>query len=273
MKSLTSLVADWPVDSVAVGVSDPTGIVAAGGTQPLTWVSRLASVTKLFTAWATLVAIEEGTVALDEPAGPAGSTVRHLLAHASGHAFNSAELQGQPGQRRIYSNVGIEVLAEHVAARAGMPFAEYLHAAVFAPLDMTATELRGSPAHAAWSTITDVLAFAREVMTPTLVASETRDMAVRPQFPQLAGVLPGFGRQDPNPWGLGFEVRGSKSAHWTGTAMSPATYGHFGGAGTFLWIDPERSLAGACITDREFGPWAAEVWPVLSDAILAMDLS
>ena len=44
----------------------------------------LASVTKPLVARAAQIAIEEGVVELDTAAGPPGSTVRHLLAHASG---------------------------------------------------------------------------------------------------------------------------------------------------------------------------------------------
>ena len=83
------------------------------------------------------------------------------------------------------------------------------------------------------------------------------------------GILPGFGRQEPNDWGLGFELRDAKSPHWTGTDNSPGTFGHFGASGTFLWVDPEADLACACLTDLEFGPWAREAWPRLADALLA----
>ena len=92
------------------------------------------------------------------------------------------------------------------------------------------------------------------------------------QFPGLDGVLPGFGRQTPNDWGLGFELRDAKSPHWTGSLNSPRTYGHFGskpGTATFLWIDPERQLVGAALADVSFGEWAAAAWPALSDAVLS----
>ena len=65
-------------------------------------------------------------------------------------------------------------------------------------------------------------------------------------FPGLAGVLPGFGRFEPNDWGLGFELRDDKRPHWTGTGNSPRTFGHFGAAGTFLWVDPDAGLACVC---------------------------
>ena len=97
----------------------------------------------------------------------------------------------------------------------------------------------------------------------------TLTAATSPQFGDLAGLLPGFGRQTPNPWGLGFELRDHKSPHWTGAANSPATFGHFGQAGTMLWVDPAASLGVVALTDRPFGAWAAEAWPAFSDAVLS----
>ena len=89
------------------------------------------------------------------------------------------------------------------------------------------------------------------------------------QFPGLTGVLPGFGRMEPNDWGLGFELRDGKHPHWTGSRNSPATFGHFGRSGTFLWVDPERRVALGVLTDEPFGDWAVAAWPALSDAVLA----
>ena len=87
-------------------------------------------------------------------------------------------------------------------------------------------------------------------------------------FPGLRGVLPGFGVQDPNDWGLGPEIRGSKAPHWTGAGNAPGTYGHFGGSGTFLWVDPDVGIALVALTDRTFGSWAIDAWPRFSDAVL-----
>src|SRR5256885_2665410 len=230
-------------------------------------VLRWASVTRLVTALAALVAAEEGVIDLEEPAGPEGSTVRHLLAHASGLPFEPGAPTGRPGQRRIYSNVGFETLAEHVAERAEMPFGEYLAAGVLRPLGMSA-ELRGSPASELHGSLDDLLLFARELQRPALVAPETLAEATTVQFPGLAGVLPDFGRFDPNDWGLGFELRDAKSPHWTGARNSPRTFGHFGGSGTFLWVDPDAGIALGVLTNLDFGDWAKEAWPRLSDAVL-----
>jgi CubicO group peptidase (beta-lactamase class C family) len=228
------------------------------------------SVTKLLVAYTTLVAAEEGALELDEPAGPEASTVRHLLAHASGLAWDSPEPLGRPGERRIYSNSGYLALAEHVAARAEMPFPEYLTAAVLEPLELGAT-LEGDAAGGMVGTLGDLLRFGREALEPRLIAAETLQEATSVQFPGLVGVLPGFGRQSPNDWGLGFELRDAKSPHWTGSRNSTDTYGHFGskpGSASFLWIDPRRRLVAAALADASFGEWAANAWPALSDAVL-----
>jgi CubicO group peptidase (beta-lactamase class C family) len=230
-------------------------------------VQRWASVTKLLTGLAVLVAVEEGTVDLDEPAGPEGSTLRHLLAHASGLPPEGGPPLLPPDRRRIYSNYGIELAAALVAGRAQMEFGEYLHAAVLAPLGL-AGELHGSPAWGYRGPLDDLLAVAHELLAPRLVAAETLAEATTVQFPGLAGVLPGWGRMDPNDWGLAFELRNAKSPHWTGALVSPRTFGHFGAAGTFLWVDPRAGLALAALTDREFGDWAKEAWPALSDSVV-----
>jgi CubicO group peptidase (beta-lactamase class C family) len=257
----------WVVPNAAVAVLGTDGEITVRGDR--TRVYRLASVTKLMTALACLVAAEEGTIDLDEPTGPPGSTIRHLLAHASGLPFEGdGPPIARPGTRRIYSNAGFERLADAVAQRAGMPFADYLAAAVFAPLGLRA-ELRGSPASEVHASLDDVARFARELLDPTLVDAETLAEATSVQFPGLAGMLPGVGRYDPLDWGLGFELKDAKERHWSGTRTSPRAFGHFGGSGTFLWVDPEPRIACVCLTDCEFGPWALDAWPRLSDAVLA----
>jgi CubicO group peptidase (beta-lactamase class C family) len=257
----------WPAPTAAVAVVSPEGVVAERG--PADAVLRWASVTKLFTAYAVLVAAEEGVLDLDEHAGPPGSTVRHLLAHASGLPFEGAEPIADAGERRIYSNTGFDLLGALLAERAEMPFAEYLRAAVLQPLELSRAELRGRPSEGIWGTLGDLATFGRELLAPGLVAPETLAEATSVAFPGLVGVLPGLGRQEPNDWGLGFELKDGKRPHWTGSANSPRTFGHFGGAGTFLWVDPDARVACACLTDLEFDDWALAAWPPLADAVLA----
>ena len=259
----------WPSAHAAAGVATAEAVLAEHGNTGV--VFGWGSVTKLLVAYATLVAAEEGTVDLDEPAGPPGSTVRHLLAHASGLAWDSPTPIARPGQRRIYSNTGFVALAAHLESCADMSCGEYLGEAVLAPLSLGAS-FDGDAAAGLSGTLADVLRFGRELLAPTLVAPETLAEATSVQFPGLDGVLPGFGRQTPNDWGLGFELRDAKAPHWTGSANSPAAFGHFGskpGTATFLWVDPERELACAALADESFGEWARAAWPALSDAVLS----
>jgi CubicO group peptidase (beta-lactamase class C family) len=251
---------DWGAAHAAAGAVHGGEIVATRGRPdlPLRW----ASVTKLLSGLAALVAVEEGTVDLDEPAGPPGSTLRHLLAHASGLPTGAP-----PGRRRVYSNEAIEAAAQLVGERAGLPFEEYFRAAVVEPLGLRGS-LEGSPASEYVGPLDDLLALGRELLAPRLVAAETLAEATTVQFPGLAGVLPGFGRQEPNDWGLAFELRDGKSPHWTGSRNSPRTFGHFGQTGTFLWVDPDLGAACGLLTDKGFGEWAVDAWPRFNDAVI-----
>jgi CubicO group peptidase (beta-lactamase class C family) len=262
-------IADWPVPTAAAAVVAPSGIVAQFGDTGHRYA--LASVTKPLVARAVQVAVEEGVVELDTAAGPPGSTVRHLLAHASGLSMKTAAVQAQPGQRRIYSNYGFEVLAETVQQASEIEFVAYLREAVFEPLDMGSSSLAGGNEAAgfgAQSCVADLAGFAGELLRPTLVSPQLHAEATTVQFPGLAGVLPGFGVQRPNDWGLGFELRNGKSPHWTGSLNSGSTFGHFGQSGTFLWVDPPADLALVVLTGRDFGDWTYPLWPALSDGVL-----
>ena len=252
--------------SAAVVFDGGRGVARFGDQQR---VYPLASVTKLLCAYAALVAVEEGAIELDQPAGPPGATVRHLLAHASGLAFADRAVQAQPGVKRIYSSAGFEVLAEFVEAETGIAFPDYVAEAVFAPLGMTDAALVGPAGHGGQASAADLAAFAAELLRPTLIAPQTHAEATGVQFPGLAGLLPGYGAQRPNDWGLGFEIRDGKHPHWTGTGNSPATYGHFGQSGTFLWVDPQVDAACVVLTDRAFGDWAKPLWTELGDGVLA----
>jgi CubicO group peptidase (beta-lactamase class C family) len=226
-------------------------------------------VTKLVTALAVLDAVEEGVIDLDEPAGPPGATVRHLLAHASGLPFEGEAVLARPGTRRIYSNPGFDTLGALLGERDGMAPEAALQRRVLEPLEIGETDLEGRPSQGLRGPLPDLAALARELLRPTLVTRATLDLATATAFPGLAGVLPGVGRFDPLDWGLGFELKHDKVPHWTGGRNAPSTFGHFGGSGTFLWVDPVLDVTLACLTDREYGPWALEAWPRFSDAVIA----
>lgn len=240
----------WPAEHSAAGVTSFERVMGTAGDDEheLAW----ASVSKLLVAYATLVAAEEGILSLDDLTGQEGVTVRHLLAHASGLG-PAGEILARPERTRIYSNEGINLVARELAAKAEMSFEEYLREAVLRPLGLGA-QLRDDPASGLVGTLRDLLA-------PTLIARETLAEATSVQFPGLKGVLPGYGRQDPNDWGLGFELREEKTPHWTGARNSPGTFGHFGskpGSATFLWVDPAAGLVCAALADVDFGGCARE---------------
>ena len=263
--ALAGAVAAWPGPGAA-GVVSRRGVDASAGAaeRAFPW----ASVTKLLVALSCLVASEEGTVGLDDAVGPPGSTLAHLLAHASGLPFEGLQPVAPPAHRRIYSNTGMELAAEHLEARSGMHFGDYPRVGVLSPLGMNGTFFEGSPAHGASGPLVDLLALAGELLSPTLVSKATWQTATGVAWPGLVGVLPGFGRQDPCDWGLGPEIRGHKSPHWTGPLNSPSTFGHFGQSGSLLWVDPEAGVALAGVSGTSFGPWAKQAWPLLSDAVV-----
>ncbi len=259
----------WPVPHAAAALVRDDSTLTHGDTSRS---FRLASISKVITAWACLIATEEGSVDLDDPVGPPGATLRHCLAHAAGYGFDTPDTIIGVGKRRVYSNTGIERAAAHVAERTGMPFADYVREGVFEPLAMVSSSMRGSPAHGVWSTVDDLARFAVELMRPTLISTDTAALVSTVQFPELGGVIPGLGSFSPNPWGIGAEIRGSKWPHWTGATNSASTYGHFGGSGTMMWIDPTIDTALIALTDRDFDEWATDAlsaWRSLSDAVVA----
>lgn len=264
------LTSDWPVPHVSAAVLSAGHVVATIG--DVDRVQRLASLSKPMVTWATLVAVEEGLVELDGPVGQPGCTLRHLLSHAGGYPFDGPQPIARPEVTRIYSNSGIELAAQTIASEAGIDFTSYVHEAVFDPLAMTSSALRGSPAHQIYASLADTCRFVAEVMRPTLIHATTAAQASRIHYPTLPGIVPGVGRYEQCPWGLGFEVRGSKKPHWTGTTNSPRTFGHFGGSGTMFWIDPDRDLGVVALADLDFDEWARtalKVWPELSDAVIS----
>jgi CubicO group peptidase (beta-lactamase class C family) len=274
-------VLDWPVPHAAAAVLSPAGVLATAGDTSMRF--PLASVTKPLAALATLVAVEEGALELDRPvpefapaalddelAAELGSmTLRHLLSHAAGLSPDRRRRAAEVGTRRIYSNVGYDLIGELVTGATGIDFAGYLAEAVFTPLRMATAELAGSPASQGIASVGDLQALLAELLAPSgLLHADTLADARSVQFPGLPGILPGYGSQRPNDWGLGFEIRGEKHPHWTSPRNSPATYGHFGRSGTMFWIDPQAELGLVALTDRTFDDWAIQAWPVLADAVL-----
>jgi CubicO group peptidase (beta-lactamase class C family) len=257
----------WGAEHPAAAAVGPGGIIASHGEldRRFYW----ASVTKLVTTLAVLDAVEDGRIDLNEPAGPPGATVRHLLAHASGLPFEGEAVLALPGTRRIYSNPGFDALGALLAERDRTTFEDAVRTRVLAPLGMAETDLDGRPSEGLHGPLADLASLASELLRPRIVTRATLDEATTTAFPGLTGVLPGVGRFDPLDWGLGVEIRDDKVPHWTGSRNSPRTFGHFGGSGTFLWVDPALDTALVCMTDRHYGPWALQAWPSFSDAVIS----
>jgi CubicO group peptidase (beta-lactamase class C family) len=276
---VTDLLAGWPVANAALAVVGPDGVLATeGNLEHRFW---LASVTKPLTGLATLVAVQEGALELDaelagQPGWPdelaellPGATLRHLLAHASGLAPDRLNRVAATGTRRVYSNIGFDLLGELIVAATDIPFPDYLAEAVFEPLGMTSSVLAGSPARDVWASVQDLVPVLAELLAPgRLLHPSVLADAATAQFPGLPGVLPGYGGQRDNAWGLSFEIRADKQPHWTSAENSPASYGHFGQGGTMFWIDPQARLGLVALADERFGDWAIEAWPVLSTEVL-----
>lgn len=267
------LVTEWPVGHVAAAIVTPQATDTIGDTER---VYRLASLSKPMVAWAAMIAVEEGVLELDAPlrfvAAAQGATLRHLLSHASGFGFEGDAPVAAVARTRMYSNTGIERAAEELAAAAEMPFEQYLREAVWEPLAMTSAQLRGTPAHGVHANVADAARFVGEMLRPRLIAASTHAEIITPQFPDLAGIVPGVGRFDPCPWGLGVEIRGAKAPHWTGSSNSASTFGHFGGSGSMMWVDPSIDTGVVALTDRRLDDWHDEalvLWPEFSDAVVA----
>ena len=261
----------------------PTALVVTGAPAPdggalyesgdVDEIFPFASVTKPIVAWSALVAVDRGLLDLDAPAGapaPDGATIGHLLSHSSGIAADSDERLASPGTRRIYSNRGIEILGERLQEATGTPLETWVESTVLEPLGMASVLIPGSPAHSGEGSARDLSLFARELASPRLVSPALAERACAPVLPELDGVLPGYGRQVPNPFGLGVEVRGAKSPHWTGKGNSPQTFGHFGQSGSFMWVDPVAERQAVFLGAEPFGQVHRKTWPALGDQILAL---
>ena len=291
---------DFPVAMIASELTVDGRVRTLVEAGQIDEVFPFASVTKPIVAWSALVAVERGLLDLDAPAGAGtahsaagagtahsaagagtahsaagamlpGATVRHLLAHASGIAFDSDAVLAVPGTRRIYSNRGIEILGERLEEATATPLETWVETTVLEPLGMSSVLVPGSPAHSGEGTARDLAVFAGELAAPRLISASLAAEATSVVFPGLDGVLPGYGRQAPNDFGLGVEVRGHKHPHWTGRASSLATFGHFGQSGSFIWVDPEARRQAVFLGERRFAAVHKDAWPDLCDQILALE--
>lgn len=268
-ESALQQVNNWDVPFVAAGAVNTSAVVTVGNIDERVPV---ASITKLLTAYACIVAWEEGALELDAPTPDEGVTIRHLLAHTGGYHFDDHVQLSPAGTRRMYSNTSFVLLANELSQAVGFPAVEYVNEAVVQPLGLSSTTFDDSVIQLAAggsSTVRDLTVLAQEFLAPTLVTPASWESARQVQFPGLAGVVPGWGSYDPCDWGLGMELKGTKDPHWMGATAPPTCYGHFGGAGSMMWIDPEINAALIAVTNRPFGTWANDAWPGFSDDMRA----
>lgn len=247
--------------ALAIIPADGPAVLAGARGRVFDWMS----VTKLVTARVVLAAVEDGQIDLDDTVGDAG-TVEELLAHASGLDPKGARVAA-PRTRRIYSNAGYERLAAHVEAVSGRPWNAQADAWL-ARVGATNARCVGSAAWGASSDIEALAALARELLAPRLIDPALDRLATRVAWPGLPGILPGYGEQADNCWGLGPEIAGDKHPHWTPPQAGPDVFGHFGQSGSFLWVDRDHGLAACFLGARPFGRIHQRRWPQLGAAII-----
>ena len=189
-----------------------------------------------------------------------------------------------PGARVVYSDLGFILLGEAIAHLAGVPLEVYLRRAAlepmglrtttynplgngFAPEQIVPTELcawrhrrcmgevhdensaslGGVAGHAGlFSTAAEVAALGQLYLDGgvynggRLLAPETVAEMVRVQV-----------GSDEDPRGLGWHQR-SAGYSSSGHGFSPRSFGHTGFTGTSLWVDPDRELVVALLTNRVY---------------------
>lgn len=267
-----SLVDNWEPEVVSAMMMTTSGedLTIHG---PRDRMYHWASLTKSCTAFTILRLVDTGTLRLEELAGPGdrpmrGATIRHLLSHASGTPFEAGEPSSEVGDRRHYSNLAFVSLARLAEKRLGRPFAAIVEELLLRPAGMETAVLRGSGAGGMYGTVTDLVAYCRELAQPTLIGESLFAEALECQFPDLGGRSVALGEwYDPFPWGLGYELKGLKQGHWMGSRTSEPTFGHSGGSGSFFWIDPSAGVVCGVLSSGRIGEWAKAAWPPFSDAV------
>lgn len=264
------LAVGWPGEPVVIVSAWRAGTwrtVATHGDldAPRAW----ASVSKLVTALAGAIEVQEGRAHFDEALGPEGSTLAHLLAHASGLGLEREDSVLTPGTKRVYSNYGIDLAAAYLARDTDVD--AWLEQRVIAPLSLATTRVRGRAAEGVAGSTQDLATFAREWVVPTLTTPSCRDVTATIFLPELAGIVPGFGRFSPCPWGLGVEIRGEKQ-HWMGD-WPASSFGHFGRSGALLLVNVDEGICLVATSTVEFGPWARDFWPTWTSSMRHLALA
>jgi CubicO group peptidase (beta-lactamase class C family) len=168
-------------DTLAAAVIGPDGVTFAGLGADENTEFEIGSITKTFTALLLAQAVERGEVALDGPVGDyldlgdsaaAGVTLADLSSHRSGlpriattvpalatglwasyrardpYPFDLADLEAHAAAAALtdpgtvaYSNLGVALLGQALAAAAGTDYSELLETRILGPLGMRATTI------------------------------------------------------------------------------------------------------------------------------------
>ncbi|MCC6750822.1 MAG: DUF1343 domain-containing protein [Deltaproteobacteria bacterium] len=212
-----------------------------------------------------------------------------------------AKLRGAAGAAFKYSDLGYILLGEAVAARSGKSLDRAVADALFAPLGLCDTgfapprEVLGRvvtpwpeggkegevydplawrmgkvAGHAGlYSTLDDLALFGQMLLEGGTLRGR-RVLSAR-SVAELSGPhsVPGVGQR-------GFGFRLDRGRQGQAGALSPSAYGHTGYTGTSLWIDPERRLVVALLTNRTYlepppsvGALRARVHDVVKGSLVA----
>lgn len=242
---------------------------------------RLASVTKLLSTLVFTDAIvheffDFSDIVDIDYFGDNNVTFADLLAHASGTRpeYNDPIA---PRTKRIYTNEAFELAEQFFIKKLGSSFSGANVAQIFSDGLKghlgDHIHLESSCAHGAIGDDEGIVALMNEIRNPSFIPQSIFSKLTQTYLPELEGILPGWGNYKHNTFGIGFEIKGDKTPHWTSELSSPQTYGHFGQSGAFIFHDPENNISGCCLSNSDFAPWAKVAFPVLSAEIYKTAMS
>jgi len=232
-------------------------------------VRAWASVSKMAVAMAFGVESEWELHSYTQIVGPSGANIANLLSHSSGLGLEEGDSTVPVGTKRLYSNYGIDYVVQAIMEDGTPP--SWLDYRVFSGLGMSGTSLVGRPSSGVSGSTNDLVTLAEAWLRPDGISKGTRDRIIRPYMPALDGIVPGFGRFSPCPWGLGPEVRGEKE-HWMGD-WPPSSFGHFGQSGALMLLNADEGIGVVATSTEPFGPWAVKLWPGWTSAMRVLALT
>ena len=213
------------------------------------------------------------------------------------------QLSIRPKTQVSYSNVGYMLLGIIVERVTDQPFANALKTIVLDPLSIEGYfgiepprrpariedvkknaetpfesyntlywRARASPDGGLLTTAAGALQLIRVFLgEPNFLHAETITAATSNQVGNLGGGLIEGLEWPLCPWGLGPELRGAKTPHWTPTAASSNSFGHIGASGCIVWVDPIANVTWAILGTRTTSNlWNQQGFAAIGNAILAL---